>query len=123
LRRTSTDAEWRLWHKVKNRQLMGLKFVRQFPVGPYIADFACRERGLIVEVDGGQHSGSKSDAVRDRYLNDAGYSVLRFWNDEVLRDTDVALTVLIEVLEGRPSPGWRFAPATLSPEGRGKEEQ
>jgi very-short-patch-repair endonuclease len=79
----------------------------------------CRDAMLIVEVDGGQHSVSASDARRTRYLNEQGFSVLRFWNNEVLDNTDGVLQALLLTLRNHPSPDWRFARATLSPEGRG----
>ena len=119
LRRNATDAENRLWYVVRNRGLAGLKFVRQFPVGPFIADFACREIGLIIELDGGQHATSQTDAGRTEYLNGQGYGVLRFWNSEVFENRDGVLLAISSVIEGSPSPDLRFAPATLSPMGRG----
>ena len=80
LRSNGTDAEGRFWGMVRNRQIAGYKFVRQFPIGPYVADFACREAALVVELDGGQHAENGRDAVRTAYMNTQGYSVLRFWN-------------------------------------------
>lgn len=91
LRRSMTDAEHRLWFHLRNRALMGCKFRRQHPVGPYVADFACIERGLIVEVDDGQHSNSHADEGRTGYLRSRGYRVLRFWNNDVLMRTDAVL--------------------------------
>ena len=96
--------------------------MRQAPIKPYITDFLCRVRMLVLELDGAQHSESRWDARRDAWLCSQGYSVLRFWNDEVLRERRAVLDTLLAVLEGRmgsPSPGLRFAPATLSPAGRG----
>jgi len=119
LRVQGSDAESRLWYHLRNRALGGFKFARQVPVGPYVADLICRERGLIVEVDGGQHDWSTTDAPRTAWLNSQGYSVVRFWNNEVLINTDGVLEALLAVLEGNPSPDLRFAPATLSPTGRG----
>lgn len=119
LRRNATDAENRLWYVLRNRGLAGQKFVRQFPVGPYIADFACREAALIVELDGGQHADNANDLIRTAYLNAEGYGVLRFWNGDVLDNRDGVLWVLQSVIDGSPSPDLRFAPATLSPSGRG----
>ena len=84
LRRNSTIAERRLWKHLRSRALHGFKFVRQEPIGPYIVDFVCRERRLIIEVDGGHHATDKRDAVRDLWLADHRYRVLRFWNNEVL---------------------------------------
>jgi very-short-patch-repair endonuclease len=120
LRQNSTDAEIRLWSMLRGRQLDGHKFVRQLAIGPYIADFVCREAALVVEVDGGQHAESASDAKRTAYLNAEGYSVLRFWNNEVLDGPDGVWHALLSTLGLNPSPDLRFAPATLSPQGRGK---
>jgi very-short-patch-repair endonuclease len=119
LRTTITDAERKLWSLLRNRQLLAFKFVRQLPIGRYIADFACREAALIVEIDGGQHDGSERDIERTGFLNQEGYSVLRFWNNEVLGNPDGVLETIMVVLGGHPSPGLRFAKADLSPEGRG----
>ena len=101
LRRDETDAEAIVWWQVRNRQLNGFKFRRQVPIGPYIADFVCQERRLIVELDGGQHAGSLRDVIRDRYLERLGYRVLRFWNHEVFENTDAVLEHVVAVLEGR----------------------
>ncbi|KQX38978.1 hypothetical protein ASD04_08130 [Devosia sp. Root436] len=109
----------RLWKTLRGRQLDGHKFVRQLAIGPYIADFVCREAALIVEVDGGQHSENVNDARRTAYLNAEGYSVLRFWNNEVLDSADGVWQALLTTLTLNPSPDLRFAPATLSPQGRG----
>ncbi|GGF41041.1 hypothetical protein GCM10011321_34730 [Youhaiella tibetensis] len=119
LRIRASDAENRLWYHLRNRALGGFKFARQLPIGPYVADFVCRERNLVVELDGGQHDWSTTDARRTEWLNGQGYSVVRFWNNEVLANTDGILEMLLAVLEGNPSPDLRFAPATLSPTGRG----
>ena len=119
LRRNASIAENRLWYVLRNRGLAGLKFVRQFPVGPYITDFACREAALVIELDGGQHADNATDAVRTAFLNAEGYSVLRFWNDEVLNHRDTVCELILGVIDGSPSPDLRFAPATLSPMGRG----
>ena len=119
LRRAETDAEHRLWNMIRDRRVQGAKFVRQYPIGPYVADFVCRERMLVVEADGGQHSESTGDEVRTAFLNARGYDVLRFWNNEIIENSEGCWTALTAVLLGDPSPDWRFAPATLSPEGRG----
>jgi len=76
LRRQPTDAERRLWARLRSRGLHDAKFVRQQPIGPFVVDFVCRESKLVIEVDGGQHAASKSDAVRDRWLKEQGYRVL-----------------------------------------------
>ncbi len=84
LRRDSTRAERKLWRYLRSRSLAGFKFVRQEPIGPYVVDFVCRERRLVIEVGGGQHADNRRDAVRDQWLADHRYRVLRFWNNEVL---------------------------------------
>jgi very-short-patch-repair endonuclease len=119
LRLNSTDAERKLWGLLRGRQVQGLKFVRQFAIGPYIVDFVCREVALIVEVDGGQHADSAHDEKRTAFLNDQGYSVLRFWNNDVLLNTVGVHEALASVLALNPSADLRFAPATLSLQGRG----
>jgi len=121
LRRSETEAEHVLWQFLRNRQLVGHKFVRQFPVGPYFADFACREAALIIELDGSQHVGSVTDVARTAFLNGEGYSVLRFWNNDVLTNLQGVAESILAALALHPSPGERFAPATLSPEGRGSK--
>ena len=121
LRQNSTDAERKLWSKLRDRQLLGFKFVRQQPVGPYIADFACREADLIVELDGGQHAESERDAVRTAELIHHGYQVMRFWNNDVLTNLEGTLQTLAEHLNKAPSPGLRLAKPDLSPKGRGEE--
>ena len=92
LRINQTDAETLLWNRIRNRQVDGHKFVRQQPIENYICDFVCRERMLIIEVDGGQHNESTADAVRDRQLSEAGYRVLRFWINAVLEMIQTALS-------------------------------
>ncbi|SMC39477.1 endonuclease domain-containing protein [Rhizobium sp. RU36D] len=101
LRQDETDAEYRLWGHLRNRVLNGHKFNRQIPLGPYVADFLCREKRLVVEIDGSQHADSLSDKVRTGWLNDNGYSVIRFWNDEVLKERRAVLETILAVLEGK----------------------
>jgi len=121
LRQNMSDAEHKLWSNLRNRQLSGHKFVRQQPVGRFIADFACREADLIVELDGGQHAECERDAVRTAALAEHGYSVIRFWNDDVLTNLDGVLETIADHLNKAPSPGLRFAKPDLSPEGRGED--
>lgn len=121
LRRAETEAERKFWNLVRDRRLDGAKFVRQYPIGRYVADFVCRETMLVVEIDGGQHSESATDDGRTSLMNLRGYSVLRLWNNEVLQNPDGCWGAVRECLRGNPSPGWRYSPATLSPAGRGKE--
>jgi very-short-patch-repair endonuclease len=99
LRRDSTDAEMRLWLKLRDRRLAGFKFTRQHSIGPYVADFVCRDRKLIVEVDGGQHAGNVHDRIRDDNLSAQGYRILRFWNTDVLSNMDGVLTTIVAALE------------------------
>jgi len=85
LRNHPTDAERRLWQCLRRHQFGGHKFRRQRPIGPYIVDFVCLEQQLIIELDGGQHLDHQAyDSVRDRYLRDQGFQVLRFWNSDIL---------------------------------------
>jgi very-short-patch-repair endonuclease len=117
MRHEPTDGEMRLWSRLRNRQLGGLKFRRQHPIGGYIVDFACVELMLVVEVDGGQHNedaGRRSDATRTAALNGAGWKVVRFWADEVMRDTDAVLDSLASAV---PSP----QPSPVSTRERGQE--
>ena len=104
LRKSMTDAERRLWRSLQRRQLGGLKFRRQHPFGDYVIDFVCLEAKLAVEVDGGQHADGKvGDAARTNFLERAGFRVLRFWNHEVLRDTESVVEVILGILVG-PTP-------------------
>jgi len=121
LRANLTDAERKLWSHIRDRQLMGFKFVRQLPVGPFIADFACRDADLIVELDGGQHAENARDEQRTAALAEHGYAVVRFGNGDVLTNIDGVLEAIAARLAKAPSPGLRFAKPDLSPEGRGEE--
>jgi very-short-patch-repair endonuclease len=106
LRMNQTDAEKKLWWRLRNRQIADAKFVRQEPIGPYIVDFVCREQRLIVEVDGGQHADSLADKVRDAWLLSHNYRVMRFWNNDVLKNMDGVLQMIsAEVDRKSPSPG------------------
>lgn len=108
LRSASTDAERSLWFRLRAGRLLGAKFRRQHPVGPYVADFACIEAGLIVELDGSQHLDplqARRDAERSRYLASRGYSVLRFWNNDVLRRMDAVVERIVRALSPALSPG------------------
>jgi len=101
LRLNSTKAELKLWNCLRSRAL-GQKFVRQVPIGPYVVDFACRELRLVIEVDGGQHSDNSRDALRDRWLRQRGYRVLRFWNNDVLSNTDGVRQIIAAALATTP---------------------
>jgi very-short-patch-repair endonuclease len=112
LRRDSTDAELKLWYRLRTRSTLGFKFVRQEPIGPYIVDFACRERRLIVEVDGGQHAGSKSDLVRDQWLAEHRYRVLRFWNNDVMSNIEGVLETIVKALNAEADTGQDIDPSS-----------
>ncbi|AZO06537.1 MULTISPECIES: endonuclease domain-containing protein [unclassified Mesorhizobium] len=89
MRKVMTDAELKLWNELRGHRLMGLGFRRQFPIAGYIVDFACPQKKLIVEVDGSQHADDAiPDETRTRRLEQDGWMVLRFWNDDVIRDID-----------------------------------
>jgi very-short-patch-repair endonuclease len=103
LRRNSTDAERKLWRRLRSR-FAGHKFVRQHPIGRYVADFVCREKRLIVEVDGGQHGESASDEARDQWLRAHNYQALRFWNNDVMSNLDGVLDKIAEALGGEAPP-------------------
>lgn len=111
MRRKMTDAELKLWNELRAHRLMGLGFRRQFPIAGYIVDFACPEKKLIVEVDGSQHAadvGVAVDAIRTRCLEDDGWTMLRFWNDDVLRDIDnVCHHIVISAGQGGTAVGMK----------------
>ncbi len=96
LRHEMTEAERKLWSVLSRRQMNDLKFRRQVPFGPYIADFVSHEAKLVIELDGGQHAESASDVARTAFLNREGYRVLRFWNNEVLENPDGVHAVIVE---------------------------
>ena len=113
LRHEQTDAEQKMWSLLRDRRLSGFKFRRQHPIEGYIVDFFCMRAKLVVEFDGGQHSEPaqlKYDERRTQRLSELGIRVLRFWDCDVLRDTDVVLETIYNVLvpeepSPRPSPG------------------
>jgi very-short-patch-repair endonuclease len=101
LRREDTEAEARLWNVLRDRRLGGWKWRRQVPKGPFIVDFLCVEGGLVVELDGGQHSEQvEYDARRTAYLKRLGLKVLRFWNSEVLTNRDGVCISILDALGG-----------------------
>jgi len=93
-----------LWNRLRARQVNGYKFVRQEPIGPFIVDFVCRERRLVVEVDGGQHATDPRDTARDRWLGDHNYPVLRVWNNDVLRNIEGVLETIASALSAESPP-------------------
>lgn len=105
LRQNMTDAEKLLWYYLRAYRLNGKRFRRQQPLGPYIVDFVHFGSRVIVEADGGQHIDSLSDKERDAWLSSQGFQVLRFWNHEILRQTDVVLSVIYDVLVPEDSVG------------------
>ncbi len=108
LRKRSTDAERLLWRYLRTKQIDGLKFRRQEPIGKYIVDFVCFESSVVVEVDGGQHAESDKDAERDAWLESQGFRVLRFWNHDIFQNTEGVLEVIrqnyIQQQPASPSP-------------------
>ena len=104
LRKSWTDAELRLWYLLRNRGLGKNKFRRQHPVGPYVVDFVCLEKKLVIEVDGSQHIDRfEQDKRRTAYLEARGFRVMRFWDNDVLKQTDGVMQVIFDSLTG-PSP-------------------
>jgi len=101
-----------MWLLLRDRRLAGFKFRRQTPIGRYIVDLFCPQKGLIIELDGGQHNGSVADAKRTAWLEANHYKVLRFWNNDVLKNPDGVLTMILKALQRTPSP----------PEGEGRGE-
>ena len=99
MRRLPTEAERVMWGLLRGRQLDGMKFRRQAPIGPYIADFVCFDAKLIVECDGGQHADSAHDSHRDAWLRSRDFTILRFWNGEVIENP---LGVTATILRDRP---------------------
>lgn len=100
LRTNATEAEKRLWCFLRNRQLAGYKFRRQFPIPPYIVDFVCLEQRLVIELDGGQHADAMAyDAARTSFLEQQGFRVLRFWNNDALSNTAAVVDQITKALE------------------------
>jgi len=104
LRRDSTSAELRLWNRLRGRAINEHKFVRQQPLGRYVVGFLCREKRLVIEVDGGQHSDSARDRVRDQWLREHNYRVLRFWNNDIMSNIDGVLEVIAVTLHEASPP-------------------
>ena len=94
MRSAMTEPEKRLWSMLRDRRLQGLKFRRQVPVGPYIVDFLCVEKMLVVEADGSHHADSGHDQKRDEWLREQGYQVVRFWNTDILKEREVVLDTI-----------------------------
>jgi len=112
LRRKQTDAERMLWAKLRNMQLEGVKFRRQQSIGNYIVDFVSFEEKVIIEIDGGQHNEERKiekDEQRKMWLEGEGFSIIRFWNNDVLLNTEGVLMKIMEALR------YRFHPHLTSP--------
>lgn len=105
LRSNQTEAEQRLWYHLRAHRFMGLKFKRQKPMGRYIVDFVCLERRLIIELDGGQHAEQVAyDRHRDTWLRNQGYTVLHFWNNEVMQQLEGVLERIHRTVSLSPNP-------------------
>ena len=105
LRANPTRAESALWHHLAARRTSGVRFNRQVPIGPFICDFVSRATKLVIEVDGGQHDGhAEDDAQRTRFIEQQGYRVIRFWNNDVLERMEGVVAEIARVLAERPSP-------------------
>jgi very-short-patch-repair endonuclease len=115
LRQGGNEAEALLWLELKGRKLGGFRFVRQFPIGPYFADFLCREKKLIVELDGSQHAENPRDIRRDNFLNQAGYSVLRFWNTDVFNAITSVCETILAALTGQLTENTKAFDLTYKP--------
>src|SRR6185312_3167029 len=105
LRKHMTDAERKLWTRLRGNQL-GVRFRRQVALGPYVVDFACFNPQIVIEVDGGQHAEHQAlayDEQRTSWLQSRGYNVLRFWNDEVLAQTDDVVGEVVRILSLHPN--------------------
>ena len=113
-----TPQERKLWYIIRNRQFFGYRFRRQFPLGQYIVDFICREKKIIIEIDGGQHNEIKNiqyDNKRTKYLISEGYKVLRFWNNDIDKNIGGVYEMLKEVFE----IGEKITPPQPSPSREG----
>lgn len=100
LRKSGTDAEHWLWRYLRNRRMNGYKFRRQVPIGNYIVDFLCKEKGLVIELDGSQHCLQKEyDQERTEYLISQGYMIVRYWNNQVLQEGEAVLEDIFLQLE------------------------
>ncbi len=119
LRRNQTEAEKLLWNRLRSRQLSGVKFRRQQPLGPYIADFCSLEPKLVIELDGGQHAETvEKDNERSKFLKAEEFQVLRVWNNEIFSNLDGVLGSIRLQLEASPSP----RPSPLKGEGGGRRK-
>jgi very-short-patch-repair endonuclease len=120
LRRQQTDAERRLWTMLRHRRFEGYKFRRQVPIGPYVADFVCFDCRVIVELDGSQHVESRRDQIRDRWLADDGFTVLRVWSNELMQNANGVLLAILSALQDPSSVS--ASPSHLLPRGEKEGE-
>ncbi|KTE07107.1 endonuclease domain-containing protein [Sphingopyxis sp. H115] len=105
LRLNATPAERALWAQLSARKVSGVRFNRQFPIGPFICDFVSRSARLVIEVDGGQHAVDvEKDQARTAFLQSQGYRVIRFWNNDVLKRVEGVVSEIKLVLADMPSP-------------------
>jgi adenine-specific DNA-methyltransferase len=118
LRREATDAERKFWSVVRNRQLNGYKFRFQASIGPYVVDFLCAEKRLVVELDGGQHN-PEADGRRTSFLKAEGYVLARFWNNDVIANLDGVLQAISEQLATLPRVHDSPSPNPLPQAGEG----
>ncbi len=98
LRQNTTDAERRLWAALWDRRLQGYKFRRQHPIGRFVVDFACIKHRLVIEADGGQHHESVCDTQRTTWLESQGWRVIRFWNNDILANTEGVMSTVLQAL-------------------------
>lgn len=96
LRNNSTEIEKRLWYYLREFCQQGIKFRHQQPIGPYFPDFVCLAKKLIIELDGHQHINSKRDKTRDKWLTKEGFTVLRFWDNQVMENIDGVMTKILK---------------------------
>jgi len=116
LRGRMTDAERKLWYLLRDKRFNGAKFRRQVPLGRYVADFLSFERPVVIEVDGSQHSGCAADVARDDWFRSQGFTVVRFWNNEVLTNIEGAATLLLDAIEkNTPHPARSVQPRSAPP--------
>ncbi|MBL8665633.1 MAG: endonuclease domain-containing protein [Candidatus Odyssella sp.] len=128
LRSNVTDAEKKTWFMIRDRRILGAKFRRQQPIGPYVVDFFCPEFGLVIEIDGSQHAERQAayDRGRTQWLESKGYKVIRFWNNDVLLEPRSVAEAIYHALLDRGAreppqsgPSGRTAPPRGGSEGRG----
>ena len=99
-----TEAERRIWYRLRAHRFCNASFRRQFPIGAYVVDFVCLEARLIIEIDGGQHAESQRDHARDAWLKSQGFEILRFWNNDVLANFNGVLESIADALNAKSPP-------------------